>query len=92
MIDSGATGIFMDPKFAKRAGIRLERKDEPFQLQNFDGSPVESNGGILDQQTGRIPLRMGRHQEMVQFDVTTTPGSDVVLGLPWLQGANPTIN
>ena len=35
---------------------------------------------------------MGRYQEMLRFNVTKTPGSDVVLGLPWLQGANPTIN
>jgi len=29
---------------------------------------------------------------MIQFDITDSPGSDVVLGLPWLKEANPYIN
>lgn len=82
----------MTPGYAKRHAIPLYRKAEPFSLRAFDGKTVEYNNGMIVQETKKIPLRMGRHLEKLQFDITDTPGFDVVLGLPWLKGSNPTIN
>lgn len=82
----------MTPTYARRNKISLHKKVEPFSLRAFDGNPVAYNQGWITQETEPIPLRMGRHREKLQFDITDTPGFDVVLGLPWLKGSNPTIN
>lgn len=82
----------MTPTFAAKTGTTLYAKKEPFPLCAIDGKPVEYNSGVVDQETGRIPLAMGRHREKLRFDITDTPGSDVVLGLPWLKNANPVID
>ena len=50
------------------------------------------NKGIVTHETSRLPLQLGRYQEMLQFDITEAPGYDVVLGLLWLIESNPTIN
>ena len=92
LIDSGCTGNFLSPQFAKRHGVRTLKKVEPFPLMAIDGKPVTYNHGVVTEETHELPLRMGRHREKLQFDITEAPGCDVVLGLPWLKGSNPTIN
>jgi len=92
LIDSGCTGNFLSPQFAKRHGTVTRRKKEPFPLMAIDGKPVTYNKGMVTHETNELPLRLGRHREMLQFDITEAPGYDVVLGLPWLMESNPTIN
>jgi hypothetical protein len=67
-------------------------KKEPFPLKGFDGKPMTYNNGIISRETPLVPLIIGRYLEKIQFDITDTPGYDVVLGLPWLKESNPTIN
>lgn len=92
LIDSGCTGIFMTPQFAHGNEVTLRHKKQPFSLQEIDGKPVTYNHGLVAEETERIPLRIGRYRGMIQYDITEAPGSDVVLGLPWLKEANPYIN
>jgi hypothetical protein len=92
LIDSGCTGNFMSPAFAKRHGIGTRIKEEPFPLAGFDGKPVTYNNGMVLRETQEIPLTMGRYSEKTQFDITDAPGCDVVLGLPWLTESDPKIN
>jgi len=58
----------------------------------INGKPVTYNKGMVTHETNELPLRLGRHREMLQFDITEAPGCNVVLGLPWLMESNPTIN
>ena len=37
-------------------------------------------------------MRLGQHWEKIQFDITEQPGSNIVLGIPWLRAANPMID
>ena len=92
MIDSGCTGIFMSPKFVAKHDFAVKKRREPFSLQAFDGKPVSYNQGMVSEETEPIPLRLGRHREKLQFDITETPGCDVVLGLPWLKGSGAMID
>ena len=92
LIDSGCTGIFMTPQFARGHKVTLRKKKQPFPLQAIDGKPVTYNQGMVVDETEEIPLRIGRYRRMLQYDITEAPGSDVVLGLPWLKEANPYIN
>jgi hypothetical protein len=81
LIDSGCTGNFLSLQFAKKYSIITRRKNEPFPLIAINGKPVTYNKGIVTHETSRLPLRLGRYREMLQFDITKAPGCDVVLGL-----------
>ena len=37
-------------------------------------------------------MHLTQHWEKIQFDITEQPGSDIVLGIPWLRAANPMID
>jgi hypothetical protein len=92
LIDSGCIGNFLSPQFARKHSTITRKKNEPFPLIAIDGKPVTYNKGMVTHETNRLPLRMGRHREMLQFDITEAPGCDMVLGLPWLKESNPKIN
>ena len=42
LLDSGATGIFVDKKFVEEYSFRLEKLDQPVEVKNVDGT---SNSG-----------------------------------------------
>ena len=42
LLDSGATGIFMDKKFVEEHSFKLEKLDRPVEVKNVDGT---SNSG-----------------------------------------------
>jgi hypothetical protein len=92
VVDSGCTGNMMSPEFAKRVGIQRFRRAQKVYLYTFDGSPVKENGGMIEEETGKVGMKIGRHEERVKFDIVTTQGYDITLGLPWLTEHNPTID
>jgi hypothetical protein len=92
LIDSGCTGNFMSPEFAKKNCIGTTMKKEPFLLMGFDRKPMMYNNSIVSRETEKILLEIGRYQGKIQFDITDAPGCDVVLGLPWLKESNLRIN
>ena len=47
LLDSGATGLVMSSKFARKQGFKLKRLERPIQVRNVDGSfnkegPIEN--------------------------------------------------
>ena len=38
LLDSGATGVFMDRKFTERNGIAMRKLDKPIRVYNVDGT------------------------------------------------------
>ena len=46
LLDSGATGIFMDTTFAKEKGFRMEKLKKPLLVRNVDGM-VNAGGAIM---------------------------------------------
>jgi hypothetical protein len=92
LIDLGYIGNFISLAFIKRYDIRTRLKKEPFPLISFNGKPVTYNNGIISRETQQLPLSIGRYTEKTQFNITDTPGCDIVLGLLWLIESNPTIN
>ena len=89
MIDSGATGNYVDPRSLRRLRIRAVRKMTPEPLAGLNG---ESLGGLITAESGTIPLNVLNHLEYINLDVTSLGGYDVVLGIPWLKNHNPNIN
>ncbi len=85
MIDSGATGNFLAQSFARKHRLPWVKKIESVPLQNFDGTPVSTNGGRMDRETAALQLRVGLHQEEIRMDLTDIPGYDAILGKPWMK-------
>ena len=46
LLDSGATGMFMDTTFAKEKGFRMEKLKKPLLVRNVDGM-VNAGGAIM---------------------------------------------
>jgi hypothetical protein len=92
MIDSGASGNFMTPKYVRRYGLPTQRKRHPYKLGVVDGTLISQNNGTVDRETR--PLRMIRkgHEEWIQFDIVSIGHHDIILGIPWLRKHNPSIN
>ena len=87
MIDSGATGIFIDEEFCRRKNIVITERNRPINLTLFDGS----SGGIITHQAQGTLIVNGSAQELT-LDVTKLTAYPIVLGLPWLRLYNPKIN
>ena len=47
---------------------------------------------ILEIESGPLPMAIQDHTENINFDVTPLGEYDIVLGIPWLQYHNPTID
>lgn len=91
MVDSGASGNFMDLSFAQRHGVKFQKKLSPVIMETVDGSPLSS--GPVDQETEPLEIIITpQHHEVLSFLLISSPHFPVILGLPWLQAQNPVIN
>uniref|UniRef100_A0A803JPC4 ribonuclease H n=1 Tax=Xenopus tropicalis TaxID=8364 RepID=A0A803JPC4_XENTR len=91
IIDSGASGCFIDAQVVKSFHIPLRLKKVPMFIRMADGSAI--NSGPVTQET--LPLRLSlnkKHIETLCFDVVASPLFPVILGLPWLRAHNPSID
>jgi len=89
MVDSGATGLFMNRQFAEAKGVKRLRLLKPIQVFNIDGTPNQA-GSI--QEFARLAMTVDGHKHWVDFLITDIGGEDLILGLPWLRRLNPTID
>lgn len=87
MIDSGATGLFIDKEFVQRLGLKTYRKRKPVPLSLFDGTRIAD---ITEQVY--LDLHFSGAVQQLCLDVTTLSHYAIVLGLPWLQAYNPYID
>ena len=92
MIDSGAQGNFINPKFVIRHQLSYQTKDHPYPLSTVDGSPATYGKGWVRIETGLNPLALGNHKEKINLDLMAMPGHDMILGIPWLKTHAPYIN
>ena len=89
LLDSGATGLFMDMVFTKEKGFRMERMKKPLLVKNMDGS-VNIEGAIMHQVECNMFFK--GHIERVRMDVCNLGKTEVILGMPWLAAHNPEID
>ena len=88
LLDSGATGLFMDKKFVEKSRFRLEKLERPVKVMNVDGT--HNSGDITHEVTCNIYYK--GHKESVRFDVCSLGRTEVILGMPWLAAHNPEID
>jgi len=89
LLDSGATGMFMDKQMAARHGFKLQKLERPIAVRNVDGTN-NSGGAIMHQVECNVFFK--GHVERMQMDVCDLGKTEVILGMPWLAAHNPEIN
>jgi hypothetical protein len=89
MVDSGATALFVDKKYAESQKMWQIPLEQPIRLHNIDGTLNEA-GSITHKV--KLLLKVGPDEEFFEFYVTSLGPEKVILGLPWLRHRNPTIN
>jgi predicted aspartyl protease len=89
MIDSGATGLFIDKGFAQRHRMALRPLKQPIRLHNIDGS--NNTAGQITHFV-RLYMTLGKYKEWTDFLVTNLGVDILILGLPWLRKVNPLID
>ncbi|KAI5448775.1 hypothetical protein NCC49_006605 [Naganishia albida] len=90
MLDSGATGNFINQNVVDQYAIPTDRLKNPKALSVVDGRPIDS--GRVTHRTSQTQMTMDGHQEQVSFLATAIGKHQVILGLPWLERHNPVVN
>src|SRR5258708_31359727 len=89
LLDSRATGMFINWDFVWRHQLETTPLPQPVLLHNIDGSTNE-HGSITEEV--HTLLRFGQHLERAQFAVTNLGQQSVIIGHPWLSHHNPEVD
>jgi len=89
LLDSGATGMFMNRQTAARHGFKLQKLERPLVIRNVDGT--NNSGEAITHQVECNVFYKG-HMERMRMDVCDLGKTEVILGMPWLVAYNPEIN
>ena len=83
MVDSGAMGNFIHPRFVQEHGLTTKERT-PLVVNDVNGRLLSR----VDRQT-EVRMSIAGHSEMITFDVAPLGKHNIVLGLPWLQHHDP---
>ena len=89
LIDSGATGEFIDREYAKSCQLNLMKLTQPIPVYNVDGTPNEA-GSIME--VVNLLLCYKNHSEQTTFCITDLGKQKLLLGHSWLHKHNPEID
>ena len=89
LLDSGATGCFIDRDFVKANSMTTRTLSTPIPVHNADGT-INGTGTITE--VVDLILRYQNHLERTLFAVTGLGSQDLILGHSWLQKYNPEID
>jgi len=89
LLDSRATGLFMDMTFAKKKGFKMEKLKKPLLVRNVDGTA--NVGGAITHQI-KCNMFFKGHMERARMDVCNLGKTELILEMPWLAAHNPEID
>jgi len=89
LLDSGATGLFMDTTFAKKKGFKMEKLKKPLLVRNMDGT---ANAGEAIMHQVECNIFFKGYMERARIDVYNLEKIELILGMPWLVAHNPEID
>jgi len=89
LLDSGATGNFIDQDFVRTKGINTWSISRPIPVYNVDGSPNEAGqiSKVVD-----VILYYKTHSERTLLAVSSLRRQNMILGYTWLKDHNPEVN
>ena len=79
LLDSGATGLFMDMTFVQEKGFKIEKLKKPLLVRNIDGT-VNAEGAITYQLKCNIFFK--EHVEKARMDICNLEKTEVILEIP----------
>ena len=79
LLDSGATGMFMDKRTVAKHRFMLKELEKPIMVRNVDGTD-NSGGAIIHQVEANVYYK--GHVERVRMDVYNLGKTEVILGMP----------
>ena len=89
LLDSGATGMFMDPSFARDNKLDVRALPLSIPVYNVDGS-LNEMGAIREE--ADVILHIGDHSERVTFSIIKLGKTKMIIGHTWLHHHNPEID
>ena len=89
LLDSGATGMFVDRKFVEKNGFKLEKLERAVKIRNVNRT--KNSGGIVTHEIECNVYYKG-HVERMQLDVCDLGRTEVILGISWSVAHNPEID
>ena len=89
MVDTGATGDFIDQDFVNQAKLPTRKLSQPVPVYNVDGTPNEA--GSIREVVDAIMVYNG-HSERILLAVTCLGKQSMILGISWLNKHNPEID
>jgi len=78
LLDSGATGIFMDKRIAARYRFKLQKLERPIMVRDMDGT--NNSGGAIMHQVECNMYYKG-HVERMRIDICDLRKTEVILGM-----------
>ena len=90
LLDTGANSCFMDREFALSQKISLHKLPYPASVVVIDGRPIASGPIVEESEPVRIVL--GDLACIISFNIISSPEHPLVLGLPWFELHNPSID
>ena len=91
LIDSGAHCLAISSETQQRLKIPKQNKPSAYQLNTIAGDSVNGDGWIREE-TQPIIMNFQHHIEEIKFDIIKGIKVDVILGYPWLEYHNPSID
>ena len=82
LLDCGATGLFMDTKWAKGNFISMTEFEYPILVYNMDGS--HNSVGSITHEATLIMIHKG-HREKVTFEICDLGKVNLIIGHTWLK-------
>jgi len=79
LLDSGATGMFMDKRTAARHGFTPQKLERPIIVRNINGT--NNSGGAITHQVEANVYYKG-HVERMRIDVCDLEKTKVILEMP----------
>ena len=89
LLDSDATGMFIDWRMAAKHRFRLQKLKRPITVRNVDRT--NNSTGTITHQV-EVNMYYKGHIERMRMDVCDLGKTEVILGVLWLQAYNPEIN
>ena len=89
LVDSRATGLFMDMTFAQEKEFKMEKFKKPLLVRNVDGI-VNVGEAIIHQVECNMFFK--GHIERARMNVCNLGKTEVILGMLWLAVHNPEID
>jgi len=89
LVDSGATGNFIDKDFVHTKGISTRSISCPIPVFNVDGSPNEAGqiSKVVD-----VILHYKTHSERTLLAISNLEKQSMILGYTWLKDHNPEVD